>query len=62
MQEVKYLLDHVNKAKASAEQLTCLEVYVREEDIVMTLLKILPKSYEYSITSLVAMLMKELTI
>jgi hypothetical protein len=38
------------------------ELSVREEDVVMTLLESLQASYEYLITALKTMLMKELTI
>jgi hypothetical protein len=41
MQEGEDLLDHINKVKALADQLACLEVPVRDEDVVMTLLEIL---------------------
>ena len=47
------LLDHITKVKALADQLECLE-----EDIVMTLLKRLPASYEFVITALETMPMK----
>jgi hypothetical protein len=46
------LLDHINKVKAIADQLACLEVPVRDLDVVMTLLESLPPSYEYLITAL----------
>ena len=62
MDEGDDLLDHVNKVKALADQLACLEVPVREEDIVMTLLESLPASYEFLITALETMPMKELTM
>jgi hypothetical protein len=39
MQEGEDLLDHINKVKALMDQLACLEVLVRDEDVVMTLLK-----------------------
>jgi gluconate kinase len=44
MQEGEDLLDHINKVKALADQLACLEVPVRDEDVVMTLLQSLPPS------------------
>jgi len=56
------LLDHINNVKALADQLACLEVPVKDEDIVMTLLESLPASYEYLITALETMPMKELTM
>jgi hypothetical protein len=39
MQEGEDLLDHINRVKALAHQLACLEVPVRDEDVVMTLLE-----------------------
>ena len=60
MKEGDDLLDHVNKIKTLAAHLTCLEVPVREEKIIMTLLESLSASYEYLITALETMLMKEL--
>ena len=53
-------MDHVNKIKILAGQLVCLEVTVRMENIFMILFKSLPDSYEYLITALKKMLMKEL--
>jgi hypothetical protein len=44
MQEGEDLLDHINKVLALADQLACLEVPVRDEDVVMTLLQSLPPS------------------
>ena len=55
------LLDHINKVKALAGQLTCLEVHVRNKDVVMILLESLSPSYEYLITTLKTMSIKELT-
>lgn len=54
------MLDHVNKVKLLADQLVCLKVHVRDEDIIMILLKNLPTSFEYLITFMEMMLMKEL--
>ena len=62
MQENDDLLDHVNKVKALTDQLACLEVLVRDEKIILNLLKGLPASYEHSITTMKIMLMKELII
>ena len=62
MQEGNNLLDHVNKVKVFADQLACLEVVVREEDIVMTLLESLLGSYKYLMTTLETTLMKKLTM
>ena len=52
----------MNKVKALADQLACLEVPVREEDIIMTLLESLPTWYEYLITTLETMPIRELTM
>lgn len=41
MQEGKDLLDDVNKVKALMDQLVCLELPIRSEIFVMTLLKYL---------------------
>ena len=43
------LLDYVNNIKVLTYQLVCLEVFVREEAIVMILLKNLLVLYEYLI-------------
>ena len=58
MQEGDDLLDHVNKVKALTDQLACLEVPVRDENIIMTLLESLSALYEYLITALETMPMK----
>ena len=62
MQEGDDMLDHINKVKTLADQLLCLEVPVKDEDVVMTLLESLPTSYEYLITALETRPMKELTL
>jgi transposase InsO family protein len=62
MEEGDNLLDHINKVKALADQLTCLEVPLRDEDVVMTLLDSLPPSYEYLITALETRPINELTM
>ncbi len=62
MQEGEDLLDHINKVKALVDQLACLEVPVRDEDVVMTLLESLPPSYEYLITTLETLPMQDLTM
>ncbi len=62
MQEGEDLLDHINKVKALADQLACLEVLMRDEDVVMTLLESLPPSYEYLIIALETLPMKDLTM
>jgi hypothetical protein len=61
-EEGEDLLDHINKVKALADQLACLEVPVRDEDVVMTLLESLPPSYEYLITALETLPMQDLTM
>ena len=55
-------MDHINKVKMLADQLTCLEVPVREENIVIILFKNFPVFFKYFITALEMMLMKELTM
>jgi len=62
MQEGEDLLHHINKVKALADQLACLEVPVRDEDVVMTLLENLPPSYEYLIIALETLPMQDLTM
>lgn len=43
---------HVNKIKVLADPFVCLEVPVKNEDIVMTLLKSFLALYEYLITTM----------
>ena len=62
MQEADCMLDHINKVKSLADQLMCLEVPLKDEDIVMTLLDSLPPTYEHLITALETRPMKELTL
>jgi hypothetical protein len=62
VQEGNDLLDRVNKVKAFPNQVICLNVPVRHEDIVMTLLKSLSASYEYLITTLETMPIKDVTM
>ena len=62
MQEDDDLLDHINKVKALANPFACLEVFMRDKDIVMSLLKSLPVSYEYLITASKTMPMNELLL
>ena len=62
MQEGDDLLDHVNKVKVLMDQFVCLEVPTTDENIIMTLLESLPASYEYLITAMETMPMKELTM
>lgn len=56
------LLDHVNKIKAFIDQLACLKVFVCKKNIILTLLESILTSYEYLITTLSLVLMKELTM
>ena len=46
MQEGDNLLDHITKGKAPADQLACLNVPVRDKDIVITLLECLLALYK----------------
>lgn len=62
MQETDNLLDHVNKVKMFTDQLACLEVPVKNKNIVMTLLKSLSASHDYLITVMEMMSMKGLTM
>ena len=62
MQEGDVMLDHINKVKSLADQLMCLDVPLKDEDIVMTLLDSLPPTYEHLITALETRPMKELTL
>ena len=59
MEEHDDLLDHINKVKTLADEIMCLEVPVREQNIGMTLLESLPASYEYLITVLETMSIKD---
>ena len=62
MDESGDILDHINKIKSLADQLTCLEVPMQDEDMVMTLLDSLPPSFEHLITALEMRPIKELTL
>lgn len=62
MQECDNLLDHVKKIKELTYQIVCLNVSVKNGNIVMTLLNNLPASYEYLITVLETLPMKELRV
>ena len=62
MYEGDNMLDHINKVKSLADQLLCLDVPIKDEDLVMTLLDSLPTSYENLITALETRPMKELTV
>ncbi len=52
MHEADNMLDHINKVKSLADQLLCLEVPVKDEDVMMTLLESLPPSYDHLILKL----------
>lgn len=62
MQDGDDMLDHINKVKALADQLSCLDVPLRGEDVVMTLLQSLSDSYDYLIAALETRPIKELTL
>ena len=62
MDENNDILDHINKVKSLADQLTCLEVPMKNEDVVLTLLDSLPPSFDHLITALKTRLMSELTL
>lgn len=51
MQEVDNMLDHTNKVKSLVDELMCLEVPIKEEDVAMTLLKSLLPSYAHFMLS-----------
>ena len=46
MEEGTDILEHINKVKSLADQLLVLEVPLRGEDVVMTLLDSLPSSFK----------------
>ena len=56
------ILEHINKVKSLADQLTCLEMPMKDDDVVMTLLDSLPPSFEHLITALETRPRKELTL
>ena len=60
MEEGADLLEHINNIKALADQLACLDVPMKEEDIVMTLLDSLPPSFEHLITALETLTLADL--
>ena len=55
-------MDHINKVKALVDQLVCLEVTVRNKDIVMILLESLSALFVYLITAIKTMPMKKFTM
>ena len=62
MDEGDDILDHINKLEYLANQRTCLEVIMKEEDVIMALLESLPPLFYHLITALETRLMKELTL
>ncbi len=62
MQEGKDLLDHIDKVKALEDQFASLKVPVEDENVVIDLLESLPTSYDYLITALETLNLKDLTI
>src|ERR1700737_2951057 len=62
MNESDDIPTHINKVKSLADQLTCLEVPMKDEDVVMTLLDSLPPSFEHLITALETRPFSELTL
>ena len=46
------IFDHINKIKFLADQFTCLEVPIKDEIVVMTLLDRLPPLFDHLITTL----------
>ena len=55
-------MDHVKNVNAFADQLVCLELPMRDEDIVMTLLKNFLAWYKYLITAMETISMNKLTM
>lgn len=51
MQKCNDLLNHIDKVKALADYIACLEVYVSNEDVVTILLESLPPLYDHLITA-----------
>ena len=56
------ILEHINKVKSLADQLTCLEVPMKDEDVIMNLLHSLSPSFDHLITMLEMRPMNELTL
>ena len=53
---------HINMVKAFVDKLVCLEVPMRNEDVILVLVENLPPLYKYLITTLKKMLLKELIV
>ena len=56
------IVEYINKIKSLADQLLVLEVPLRGDDVVMTLLDSLPSSFDYLIMALETRPFKELTM
>ena len=56
------IFDHINKEKYLTDQLTCLEVPMKDENVVMAFLNNLPPLFNHLITTLETCPMKELTL
>ena len=61
MNEETPMVDQINDLKTIAERLECLDDTVAEKDLVMILLKSLPKSYHNLITTLESLKLEDLT-
>lgn len=62
MQEGDDMLTHINHVRDLADQLNCLDVPVKDDDVVMTLLESLPPSFENLITALETLRFEDLTM
>lgn len=62
MDEGDDMLEHINMQKYLKDQLTCLEVLVKDKDMLMTLLDSLSPLFDYLITALEICPMKKLTL
>ena len=59
MDEGNDILDDINKVKSLADQFTCLELPMKEDDVIMTLLDCLPPWFDHLVIVLEMFLMKE---
>jgi hypothetical protein len=62
MQEGEDLLVHINMVKALADQLRSIEVKIKDEDMYMVLLMILPSSFDNLVMSLESMSTKDVDL
>ena len=62
MDEGANILDHIYKVKSLADQLTCLEMLMKDEDVIITLLDSLPPLFDHLITALETRPFSELTL